>query len=115
MEESPRNWPDQRIDEFARGVNERMKELADRQNRLDDKINGMPAKVETLGREMGEIKREITSPDGTVGRLARKIEEIIGNPVAERRQRSNALFLNAVLILGTGLITYAVYASLGVH
>lgn len=109
------DWTDDRLNEFTRGVNERMKELHDRQNRLDDKINGMPAKVESLGREMGEIKREITSPDGTVGRLARKIEEIIGNPVAERRQRSNALFLNAVLIIGTGLVTYAAYAALGVH
>lgn len=108
-------WPDSRLDEFSRRIDGRLGEMSRRIDVTDAKINGMPGDVRTLTSEVASLKREVTSPDGAVGKLTSKIDEMIGNPIAERRQRSQALWLNAFLIIGTGICTYLAYALLRLH
>ena len=109
------DWSDSRLNELSIRVDRNIGDLARRQDALDAKINGLPVRVEHLAAEVSEIKRELTAEDGAVGKLSKKVDEIIGNPVLEKRQRNQALVVNLLLIIGTTIVTYLVYIAAGAH
>lgn len=91
-----------------------MSEFAKRQETFEGKLNGLPGKVENLTSEVHGLKHELTSDEGAVGKLTKRVEEMIGNPVVERRERMNALMVQGFLILVTLVAIAGLYELLGI-
>jgi hypothetical protein len=77
------DWTDGRLDDLARRV---------------DALTGLPVQIERLS---GSVK----GLSGSVNRLATKVDELEGDPVAEKRAARQGIRIAIVAAVATGLFT----------
>jgi hypothetical protein len=89
----------------------------DRTDWPDSRITALERRVEALAQlpvTIAKIEGKMGSLDRGVKHISEKIDELQGDPIAERRSRNRAILVAVIAASASGIVTLALYLALGV-
>ena len=107
VSESRTEWGDRRLDELAHRV-ESIQSSAATKSDLEALRKSQEWQTKELRRELTERAQGVNA---NVDRVGRKVDELVGDPVSEKRQRRQAIFMACCGALAGGAMTIILFIA----